>query len=193
MSWEHTRVWACQVAGHTGFLFRTAEALEDHFIHDHDNDVPSEQVPFMIEKGARPAPDLFIALAAEFEPQGDQLSTCPFCTDPDTTVEAQDTNTLALLPPDSYKMIRDHITGHLLHLALVSLPPREGCEDSMATGQNTTQQKDSDVGSDDPSFSVRDVEVSSPLEEFEGTVEDMQHSLDPPALPDESVANATWQ
>lgn len=133
MSWQHAKVWPCQVPGHENQPFCSPEALSAHIHEEHSNEVPLDQVPFLIEKYAKPAPDIFAFLAADSASQSDStLSACLFCDEPETKLDAPENHAVGSFPEDSFKSIRDHIASHLETLALISLPEREDIERSVS-------------------------------------------------------------
>ncbi|KAH7043808.1 hypothetical protein B0J12DRAFT_578419 [Macrophomina phaseolina] len=126
MAWQHTITWPCQVLGHDDQLFRSPEDLRHHILACHSSEIPFEQIPFVLEKCAKPAPDVFVALAAHFhnEPT-EELSACPFCDESETRIGTVEPEEIVYLPDQSYKFVRDHIASHLESIALLSLPERD--------------------------------------------------------------------
>lgn len=157
MSWQHTEIWSCQVKGHEDQLFQSRETLISHFREEHTDGIPPEQVDFMVEKGSKPAPDVFVALATNSTPQTSSvLPACPFCDEAETKLEAAGTPVIGSLPEESYKGIRDHIAGHLELIALNSLPAGDEVDKSVSNAQlaseQNTQSQDDATQLPSPSF-----------------------------------------
>jgi nucleoside phosphorylase len=133
MASQHTNIWACQAMGHEEYLFQSAVDLRIHLQAEHPDILHDNQISFVLEKSARPGPDIFAALAAENMPQiGGILSACPFCDEPETKLDALSNGVINTFPRESYSRIRDHISGHLESISLESLPPRDDVDDSLS-------------------------------------------------------------
>ncbi|KAH7010415.1 hypothetical protein EDB80DRAFT_892378 [Ilyonectria destructans] len=150
MAWTHAKIWTCQINGHEKLQFRSAGALQTHLQHDHFESVSANQLSFMVEKGARPAPDVFAYLAADSE--FDLKFECPFCFDSNIAFPVSGVYHMASFSEESYNRIRDHISGHLESIALVSLPEIRDSNKSMS---EAWQEKDSVFQPVDTSASFR--------------------------------------
>ncbi|KAF5989286.1 serine threonine kinase, partial [Fusarium coicis] len=132
MASQHAKIWACQAKGHEEYIFQTSTDLEAHLFREHSDILSDDQISLMISKSTRPAPDIFAALMIDDASKGgNTLSACPFCTEPETQVEQFGDGITATFPPESYKRLQCHISGHLESISLESLPPRDNCEDSV--------------------------------------------------------------
>lgn len=115
--------------------FLSAGALKAHLLHDHTGPFSANQLRVMAEKGAKAAPNVFAYLAADSEFKS--ISECPFCLFPASEAPC-------VAPPyeEAYSRIRDHISGHLESIALVSLPRRQDADKSVSEAR---QEEDSEV------------------------------------------------
>ncbi|KAH6972170.1 hypothetical protein BKA56DRAFT_677137 [Ilyonectria sp. MPI-CAGE-AT-0026] len=145
MAWTHAKIWTCQIRGHEMLQFLSAGALKAHLLHDHTGPFSANQLRFMAEKGAKPAPNVFAYLAADSEFKS--ISECPFCLFP-----ASDAPCMAPPYEETYSRIRDHISSHLESIALVSLPRTRDSDKSVSEAR---QEQDSEFQSADISASSR--------------------------------------
>ncbi|KIL88188.1 kinesin light chain [Fusarium avenaceum] len=133
MASQHNKIWACQATGHEEYIFQDPADLRVHLEVEHPDILLDNQISFVVEKSAKSGPDIFAALAAENMLQNDSvLCACPFCDEPETQLDALSNGVMNTFPRESYKKIRDHISGHLESISLESLPPRDDVDDSLS-------------------------------------------------------------
>ncbi|KAH8802415.1 hypothetical protein F5884DRAFT_886872 [Xylogone sp. PMI_703] len=142
MQWQHALVWSCQATGHESAVYYTEEEFKVHLLSDHKNAFDESQLPVLIEKGAKPGPDIFSKLAlmgndATLENHGVCI-LCPFNIDEPAESHQSDFLTVEPTVNVRSKKIRDHIATHLEEIALLSLPERDDLDDA------TTNERESD-------------------------------------------------
>lgn len=137
MEWQHTKIWSCQAKGHEDQLFTSSEGLSHHINDEHSSEILAEQASFVVEKSAKPLPDVFVALASALDSGSSRLmAACPFCDEPEMRLETVGEGVIASFPEESYGNIRDHIAGHLELIALNALPENDD-EDDMSNARLT--------------------------------------------------------
>jgi hypothetical protein len=127
--WQHIIIWSCQSVGHESEFFDSSADFERHMKQKHDGEFSEQQLPFLVDKSARPAPDTFAALARarrSIGASGDITKLCPLCPFSADEPDMQSQSTPSSLSDGNgdgvFKKILNHIVSHMESIALLSLP-----------------------------------------------------------------------
>ncbi|MCJ1471355.1 hypothetical protein MMC07_010003, partial [Pseudocyphellaria aurata] len=177
IQWQHTLFFSCQSVGHESELFNSRTGLEQHMEREHSGEFTETQLPFIVNKSAKPSRDTFVAFANARQSIGaseDPKNLCPLCPFspkddhiPSPSINLVSSNTR---PEDrEFKITLDHITNHMESIALLSLPLDEHLEHGVSDElkHRIGEDIDQDVRSL-PSTSVVD-EPSSAIISTEGS------------------------
>ena len=172
MSWQHTTLYSCQFIGHEKDFFATSELFEQHLKRYHADSIADVELVAIMQKGIKPAPDVFAVLAARINQDvqniSEKIALCPLChfslsdVDAPPDAELKDLGTSSF-PGPLHREIRDHIAGHLERIALLSLPDRDDLDEevlnellpeSTRSNDNRGDSDLSSLGFDNPRFST---------------------------------------
>lgn len=147
MQYQHTLVWPCPLKGHDNILLKSKHEFQEHIEKEHGDIASPDQLPFLAEKGARPAVDTFETLAHRRRSIGirsDNTSLCPLCVFDNVKVgdTSQADSSSSIPERSSFKRTLDHISGHLESIALLSLPERDDLESDVSTNRRLQQHEE---------------------------------------------------
>ena len=130
IQWQHTLIFSCQSAGHESELFNSSADLERHMELEHRDEFSELQLPFLVNKSAKPCLDTFTAFARARQSIGaseDITKVCPLCKFSAAEAGMPSKSTSSVLGDAShgdrvFKNILNHIASHMESVALLSLP-----------------------------------------------------------------------
>jgi hypothetical protein len=127
MQWSHTVVWCCLAPGHESNIYDSSTELEEHIRTHHLGSFTESQLPSLIQRGARPAPDtLGIWAKKNFKTESPDtpFNYCVLCHNFQTKTQTDSPGESS--PPSG---LHDHLLKHLETVALLSLPETEAADD----------------------------------------------------------------
>lgn len=187
IKWQHTLVLSCQSVGHGSELFNSRTDLEQHMEREHSGEFSETQLPFLVDKSAKPSTDTFTAFARARQAIGaskDTTNLCPLCPFSADKLDIP-SQSIPSVPSDpsledgAFKNLMDHITSHMESIALLSLPADNrldsGVSDELRSDTGEDNEKDDQnlppaVFVDEPIREIRSVEDLSddalPVDDF---------------------------
>jgi len=143
MQRTHTIVWCCLAPGHELNIYDSPSELEEHLRAEHSDSFNENQLPSLIQRGAKPAPDTLGVWANQYiatDIADPPSHSCPLChkfrIEPQNESEGNSRLSSSLY---------DHLFEHLETIALLSLPESAAIEHVKSNTQQSRGSRRSTV------------------------------------------------